>query len=338
MSTAQVIGIDLAKSVFQIHVADAKGHCILRKSVRRAQFLDTLANLPASLIGLEACGSSHHWARELKKLGHTVKLIAPQFVKPFVKSNKNDVVDAEAIAEAVVRPTMRFVPVKTEEQQALLLIHREREGLTKERTALINRIRSTLSEFGIFIPVGPQRLHRWFREDYAASEQILPVIMQRHVKRLMERLQGLESAIATMDVEIDELSKKNDHCKRLLEVPGIGRLTASALVASVGNGAAFTSARQFSAWLGLVPRQHSSGGKQRLLGVSKRGDVYLRKLLIHGARAVVKHMNPKRMTTPWLRQLSERAHPNVVIVALANKLARIAWSMLRSEQRYCEAI
>lgn len=336
MKAVTVVGIDLAKQVFQIHFSDEHGNKILNKQVRRHKLLAVLRQLEPCLVGMEACGSSHHWAREIQALGHTVKLMAPQYVKAYVKTNKNDAADAEAIAEAVTRPGMRFVEIKSAEQQSVLLLHREREGLTRERTALINRIRGTLSEFGVIIPKGPHRMKTWFREDYPRYEASLPSLLQRHVQRLLQRFHGLEEAIAEQDKEINAESRRDEACQRLEEVPGIGRLTASALRASVGNARSFKNGREFAAWLGLVPRQHASGGKQRLLGISKRGDAYLRRMLIHGARAVLRHMNPKRSVTPWLDALSRRRHRNVVIVALANKLARIAWALLYHQRRYQE--
>ena len=217
-------------------------------------------------------------------------------------------------------------------------MHREREGLVKERTALINRIRSTLGEFGIAIPSGPQRLKRWFRESYGEYEYDLPDLMKRHIQRMRIRLLQLEGDVEMLDREIDLHGKYNPEIKRLKEVPGIGRLTASALVASIGDGKAFKSGRQFASWLGLVPKQHASGGKQKLLGIGKRGDSYLRRMLIHGSRSVLRHLNPKRSVTPWLKNLLSRAHPNVVIVALANKLARIAWALLTKKQLYQEVL
>lgn len=338
MDNVSVVGLDLAKNVFQVHCADDSGRCIQSKALRRPQVLRFFATLKPCLVGMEACGSSHYWARELERLGHDVRLMAPQYVKAYVKTNKNDAADAAAICEAVTRPGMRFVDIKTEEQQAILLLHRDREGLTRDRTALINRLRATLAEFGVATPSGPQRLNRWFREDYSSYCGHLPGLVERQVERMRARLRGLENEIAALDVEIDLTSRSNEACQRLEAVPGIGRLTASALVATVGKGQAFKSGRQFAAWLGLVPRQYSSGGKIRLLGISKRGDGYLRRMLIHGARAVIRHMNPKRAVTGWLAQLSTRAHHNVVIVALANKLARIAWAILYRERTYSEAL
>ena len=336
MTEATVVGIDLAKNVFQVHGVDKNENCIFRRKLSRAKVLEFFSNLPSCIVGMEACGSAHYWARELSRIGHVVKLMPPQYVKPYVKTNKNDIADAEAICEAVIRPNMRFVDVKSPDQQALLLIHREREGAVKERTSLLNRIRATLGEFGISVPVGPQRMKRWFNESYGKTEVQLPALLTRHVYRMRSRLSELEKHIAELDNEIDRTSRENEACGRLEEVPGIGRLTASALVATVGNGKAFKSGRQFAAWLGLVPRQYSSGGKQNLQGISKRGNSYLRRMLIHGARAVIKHMNPKRKVTPWLTSLSARAHKNVVIVALANKLARMAWALLSKGSSYKE--
>lgn len=336
MKMVAVVGIDLAKQVFQIHYADERGGKLLNKSVRRSQLLSILQQLPPCLVGMEACGSSHYWAREILKLGHEVKLMAPQYVKAYLKTNKNDSADAEAIAEAVTRPGMRFVDVKDADQQSILLLHREREGLTRERTSLINRIRARLGEFGVIIPKGPTRMNVWFKNEYSRCEADLPSLLQRHVQRLFQRLRGLEDSIAVLDEEINASSRSDEACRRLEEVPGIGRLTASALRASVGNARSFKNGREFAAWLGLVPKQCSSGGKQRLLGISKRGDAYLRRMLIHGARAVFRHMNPERSVTPWLDALSRRRHRNVVIVALANKLARIAWALLFHQRRYQE--
>lgn len=337
MDKVAVVGLDLAKNVFQVHGSDKLGRKVFNKSLRRGSVIKFFAKLPPCLIGMEACGSSNYWGRTLSELGHEVKLMPPQYVKPYVKTNKNDAADAEAICEAVTRPSMRFVSVKTEEQQALLLIHRERDGLMRDRTALINRLRATLSEFGVTAPSGPSRLNKWFQDVYGDRESELPELMCRHIQRMRLRLNELERCIADLDEEIDQEIKRNEACLRLLDVPGIGRLTASALVASIGNGHAFKSGRQLSAWLGLVPRQHSSGGKTVLRGISKRGDAYLRRMLIHGARAVLRHLNPKRvMLTRWLSELSARANMNVVIVALANKLARIAWALLSKGSRYIE--
>lgn len=332
MQKIATVGVDLAKNIFQVHCVDSDGHVIKNRAIRRAQFLQFFSNLQPCLVGMEACGSAHHWARELQSLGHDVRLIAPQFVKAYVKSNKSDAADAEAICEAVARPGMRFVGIKSVDQQAILLLHREREGITKERTSLINRIRSTLAEFGVTAPKGPAKLR--FRIEYSGFESELSVLIQRHIQRMLHRLNELEASITILDEELDSYSRQTEACRRLEEVPGIGRLTASAIVATVGDARAFKNGRQFAASLGLVPRQHSSGGKTRLMGISKRGDGYLRRMLIHGARAVLRHMNPKRSATKWLQELSARRHRNVVIVAMANKLARIAWALLYHQRNY----
>lgn len=337
MDNVEVVGIDLAKSVFQVHCVDSQGHSVLKQAMRKPALLRFFSNLLPCLIGMEACSSSHHWGRVLQEMGHTVKLMPPQYVKPYVKTNKNDQADAEAICEAVTRPNMRFVDVKNHDQQSILLLHRDRDGLMRDRTALINRLRATLAEFGITVPKGPARLKRWFSGQYSEYEDELTELMKRHTMRMLARLNMLEREIAELDAELNRHVTQTEACKRLMDVPGIGRLTASALVATVGNARAFKSGRQLSAWLGLVPRQYSSGGKSVLLGISKRGDSYLRRMLIHGARAVVRHLNPKReYISGWLERLLLRTHHNVVIVALANKLARIAWALLSKNQRYLE--
>ncbi|MBE8715932.1 IS110 family RNA-guided transposase [Cellvibrio polysaccharolyticus] len=332
-----VIGVDLAKNVFQVCAASGSGKRLINKKITRAKLLDFFVNLPPCLVGMEACSSAHHWARQIQKLGHHVKLIPPQFVKPYVKSNKNDAADADAICEAVTRPTMRFVAIKSEEQQALLLLHRDRKGLVGERSAIANRLRASLAEFGLIVPVGIHKLRAWLQQDYGAYEETLPVMMRLHAQRLAGRLRQIDQHIDEIEHEIKRYNPDIELTKRLQEVPGIGPLTASALVATIKDGSSFKSGREFSAWLGLVPRQHSSGGKDRLLGISKRGDTYLRTLFIHGARAVIKHMNPRRSMTPWIAELMRRRHRNVVIVALANKLARIAWALMSKGKSYDEA-
>ncbi len=336
MNQVTTVGVDLAKNIFHVHCVDSRGNCLSRRKFSRSKLSEFFATLPGCLVGMEACGSSHFWAREISKFGHTVKLMPPQYVKLYVKTNNNDAADAEAICEAVTRPSMRFVNIKTADQQTILLIHREREGAIKERTALINRIRATLLEFGITIPAGPTRMRRWFCDSYGQVEAKLNPLLSRHIGRMRRRLVELESHIMELEKEIDMSNAEQDACARLLAVPGIGRLTASALVATVGDGRAFRSGRQFSAWLGLVPKQHSTGGKTHLQGISKRGDSYLRRMLIHGARAVMRHMNENRSIYKWVTGLARRAHRNVVIVALANKLARVAWSLLSKGTKYQE--
>ena len=336
METVTTIGIDLAKNVFQVCGMSRSGKVLFNKKLRRNRVLNFCCQLPNCLIGMEACASSHFWARELSKQGHEVKLMAPQYVKPYVKTNKNDAADAQAICEAVSRPSMRFVGIKTEAQQTLLLLHRDRSGLIRDRTSVINRLRASMAEFGVIAPQGIKKLRHWFCEEYGAVEINLSPLMQQQVKRLLSRLYYLDEEINRIEQDIQIVSSDDDSFQRLKEIPGIGELTASALVATVGDAKSFKNGRQFAAWLGLVPRQHSSGGKQQLHGISKRGDVYLRTLLIHGARAMVRHMSPKRAVSVWIANLLSRCHKNKVIVAVANKIARIVWVLLARKERYVE--
>jgi transposase len=270
-------------------------------------------------------------------LGHTVKLMAPQFVKPYVKNNKNDVADAEAICEAVRRPSMRFVPVKSPDHQALLAVHRARAGLVKARTAQANQLRGLLGEFGIVIAPGTRSLAARMPSILAEADNGLPPIMCALAARLLAHFHHLDREILALECEIERWHRQTAASRRLAEMPGLGPITASALVASVGDAKSFANARQFAAWLGLTPRQHSSGGKPRLLGISKRGDAYLRTLLIHGARAVIRQHQRRGCPEGWLTRLLARRHPNVAAVALANKNARIVWALLARDQRFCPA-
>ena len=330
------IGVDLAKTVFAIHGVDARGKAVLRKSLKRHQVLAFFGNLPPCLVGMEACGSAHHWARQLTALGHTVKLMAPQFVKPYVKTNKNDSADAEAICEAVARPTMRFVPGKTAESQAILAVHRARQAFVKARTAQANQIRGLLSEFGLVIPQGLGRIAPQIPRILEDADNGLPDTMRPLIARLAAHLKELDRQVDELEAEIQAWHRQSDASRRLQKVPGIGPLTASALVASIGDATAFVNGRQFAAFLGLVPRQHSSGGKPTLLGISKRGDVYLRTLLIHGACAVIRASERKTDTDSWLKRLMGRRNKNVAAVALANKNARIVWALLAHGRDYQE--
>jgi len=282
------------------------------------------AQLPPCLIGMEACGSAHFWARKLTGLGHTVKLMAPQFVKPYVKTNKNDARDAEAICEAVGRPTMRFVAIKTPEQQALLALHRARQGLVRARTAQGNQIRGLLAEFGLVIPKGLRHLASYIPEILEDAENGLARMSRELFTRLLEHLRHLDTQVLALEAQIKAWHRQDAASRRLEEIPGIGPLTASALVASIGDARHFKNGRQLSAWLGLVPRQRSTGGKSNLLGISKRGDVYLRTLLIHGARSTLRTAKPDT----WGAGLAERSNKNLAAVALANKTARIVWALL----------
>jgi transposase len=328
------VGLDLAKNVFQVHGIDERGNVALKKQLRRHQVLEFFVNLPACLIGMEACGSAHHWARKLLGLGHTVRLISPQFVKPYVKTNKNDAADAEAICEAVGRPNMRFVPVKNVEQQGVLALHRVRQGFVKTRTAQANQIRGLLAEFGVVIPQGIAQLFTRLPEVLEDATNELPDSMRALTHRLLEHLKELEQRAKEIEAQIAAWHGENELSRRLAAIPGIGLLGASALAATVGNARNFSSGRQLAAWLGLVPRQNSSGGKNVLLGMSKRGDAYLRTLLIHGARAVIYRARQNPSGSGWLHKLLGRRNVNVAAVALANKNARIAWALLARDQQY----
>jgi transposase len=319
------IGLDLAKNVFQVHGVDERGKAVLRKRLRRDQVAAFFANLPRCLVGMEACASAHHWARTIEQWGHVVKLMAPQFVKPYVKTNKNDVADAEAICEAVSRPQMRFVPIKNAEQQAFV----------KARTAQANQIRGLLGEYGIILPQGMSHIAKRLPAILEDGENELPGSFRALLCRLGEHLKELDRQVGELEVQIHSWHRENEASRRLEQIPGIGPIAASALVATIGDARSFKNARQLAAWLGLVPRQHSSGGKPLLLGISKRGDSYLRTLLILGARAVLRVV--ERKVSPvqsWLVQLTERRHTNVAAVALANKNARIVWALLAHDRYY----
>jgi len=328
------IGIDLAKEVFQIHGVDAQGKTVLRKQLRRSEMAKYFANLEPCLVGIEACGSAHHWARKLGEFGHTVKLMSPQFVKPYVKTNKHDMADAEAICEAVGRPNMRFVPIKTVEQQAILSAHRARQGFVKARTAQANQIRGLLSEFGIVIPRGIQSIGKRIPDILEDAENGLPGSMRRLLERLYDHLKELGRQVEALELQIKLWHKESEASQRLEAIPGVGPITASAMVATVGNAREFKNSRQLAAWLGLVPKQHSSGGKQTFLGISKRGDTYLRTLLIHGARAVIRFAEKKPKPESWLYKLMARRNKNVAAVALANKNARIIWALLARDTAF----
>lgn len=329
------VGIDLAKQVFQIHGVNKSEKVEQRKQLRRSQMLNYFGKLEPCLIGMEACSSAHYWSRELSKFGHDVRLMAPQFVKPYVKSGKNDANDAEAICEAVSRSNMRFVAIKTVEQQVIQAEHRIRSRLVKSRTALTNEIRGFLAEFGVIVAKSIGPLRRALPELLEDAENGLPGNFRVLLMGLSEELRTLDERIATFDARIAQAAREDDRIKRLLEVEGIGPITASALVAAVGDGAQFNSGRDMSAWFGLTPRQHSSGGKNRLGGISKRGDKYIRMLLVHGARAAVKAaQNKEDGRSRWVKNLADRRNKNIATVALANKNARIAWSILSRGESY----
>jgi transposase len=323
------VGIDLAKNVFQVHGIDERGKAVLRNQLRRAQVAVFFSNLPPCVIGMEACASAHHWSRTLQRFGHTVRLMAPQFVKPYVKTNKNDVADAEAICEAVGRPNMRFVPIKSIEQQAILSVHRVRQGFVKARSAQGNQIRGLLGEFGVVIPQGIINVTKRAPEILEDAGNELPVPFRHLISRLTEHLKELDRQVKEFEKEIIAWHRSSELSRKLEKIPGIGPLAASALVASIADARSFKNGRQVSAWLGLVPRQSSSGGKPMLLGMSKRGDAYLRTLLIHGARsAILAATNKVDNTQGWLTDLLKRRHPNIAAVALANKNVRTVWALL----------
>jgi transposase len=329
------VGFDVAKTIFQVHGVDGQGRITERKRLKRNQVLTYFANLEPCLIGMEACGSAHYWARQMAGFGHTVKLIAPQFVKPYVKTNKNDAADAEAICEAVARPNMRFVPVKNDEQQGVLALHRARQGFVKARTAQANQIRGLLAEYGVVMPQGIGHIAKRLPEILEDAENALPGLFRALIARLGEHLQTLDRHVEELDAQIQRWHRDNATSQRLAQIPGIGPITASALAASIGDGKQFRNGRQLAAWLGLVPRQHSSGGKPLLLRISKRGDTYLRTLLIHGARAVIRcARNKADYPGSWLACLTDRRHKNVAAVALANKNARIVWALLAHKRQY----
>jgi transposase len=325
----------LAKNLFQVHGADAQGRPVLKRRLAREKVLEFFANLPPCLVGLEACAAAHHWARELRKLGHEVRLMPPQYVRPYVKTNKHDAADAEAICEAVTRPGMRFVPIKNEGQQALLMLHRVREQLLKQRTATVNALRAHLAEFGI---VAAQR-RRGLRELLAViadqEDRRLPPLARELLQILADHLRALEERVVELDRRLVATARDGGACERLAAVPGIGPVIATALVATVGDAKTFASGRHLAAWLGLVPRQHSSGGKERLLGISKRGDGYLRRQLVHGARALVAVAKGRGGgLRAWVGGLLARRPYNVVVAAIANKLARVAWALLSRGEIY----
>ena len=328
------IGIDSAKNVFQIHGADERGTAVLKKQLKRDQVVPFFANLLPCKIGMEACGSAHYWARKLQALGHSVQLIAPQYVKPFVKRNKNDAADAEAICEAVTRPNMPAVPIKNASQQATLSVHRARQGFVKARTAQANQIRGLLAEFGIIIPQGISHIAKRVPEIIEDGENELPGSFRLLIQRLVDHLKVLDQQVGELEREIQAWHRENEASKKLAKIPGIGPMTASALVASVGNARSFRNGRQLAAWLGIVPKQHSTGGKATLLGISKRGDTYLRTLLIHGARAVIRVAERKPQPDAWLGKLLTRRNKNVAAVALANKNARTIWALLAHDRAY----
>src|SRR5262252_488110 len=330
-----VFWIDIAKRVFHAVGRDDRGNVVYRKRVSRPGLIPCIAKLPPVRIGLEACGGAHYWARRFRAHGHEVKLMAPQFVKPYVKSHKNDSRDAEAIAEAMTRPTMRFVPTKEVDQQDLQALHRVRERLIGARTALVHEVHGLMHEYGIVIPKGVAKFRQAVVGKLESEQDKLTPLSQELFWQLVDEFAALEKQLAYYQEKLEALATMHPECQRLRTIPGIGPVSATALVAAVSDASACKNGRPFAAWLGLVPHQHSTGGKERLLGISKRGDSYVRKLLIHGARVTLRWVGLKTdRRSQWMRQLLERRGKNRTAVAVANKNARIVWALLTSHQDY----
>jgi len=330
-----VLGIDLAKQSFQLHGADSKGNVVLKKKLSRNSLCEFVARLPVCIIGLEACGGAHYWTRVFERFGHTVRMIAPQFVKPFVKSNKNDSVYAEAICEAVQRPSMRFVPAKSVEQQDIQSLHRIRSQIVARRTAQANQIRGLLMEYGVVIPKGISYIRKEIPLILEDAENELTPLFRHLLNELYDEMVHMDSRVKSIETKLETICTQSEDCQRLLSIPGIGLLSATAMIAAIGDINVFKNGRELAAWLGLVPRQHSTGGKPTLLGISKRGDTYLRTLLIHGGRTVVrvaeKHQDRRNK---WISDLDKRRGKNISAVAVANKNARVAWSLLSNKTTY----
>jgi transposase len=337
MQAVTTIGLDIAKSVFQVHGVEAEGNVIVRRQLKRRHVLAFFQKLPLCVVGLEACASSHYWARGLQALGHTVRMMPPAYVKPYVKRHKNDAADAEAICEAATRPTMRFVTIKTPEQQSCLMLHRTRHLFIRQQTAVINAIRAHLAEFGIVAPVGRNGVEQLLEVVANPDDKRLPEIARACVAALGAQLQTLKAQILQFDRLIMTWHRSNEASKRLDEIPGVGPVLATALVASIADPKAFRSGRDFSAWIGLVPKQNSSGGKERLGNISKRGDRYLRSLFTTGALAVIRYAKIHGTKhRPWLTALLARRPTKVAAIALANKIARMAWAIMTRGERYQE--
>jgi len=335
MKDIKVLGIDLAKDVFQLHGVNAMGKQVLKKRIERDKLAEYIAHIPQCTIAMEACGGSNYWARVFQRQGHNVKLISPQFVKPFVKTNKNDANDAEAIVEAASRPSMHFVPIKQVEQQDILSIHRVRSRVIKNRTALINEIRGLNLEYGIAIPLGALKVKSHLRSIIDDQKNELTNSSRELMQELYDELVEMEARLKKLEKKIKVICKENEQCRRILNIPGVGELTATALVAAVPNANEFKNGRHMSAWLGLIPRQSSSGNKQVLLGISKRGDRYLRTLLIHGARsALCRCKNTESKYSQWLTDKKASLSLNKAAVALANKNARIIWALLKTGKEF----
>ena len=336
MEKIATIGLDIAKSVFQVHGIDVVGEVVVRKRLSRARVIPFFAKLPRCLVGIEACSTSHHWARELIALGHDVRLMPAQYVKPYVKRGKNDASDAEAICEAVTRPTMRFVAVKTPEQQSVMMLHRVRLMLNRQRTQLSNATRAHMSEFGIVAPVGRIGLERLLAIVADKDDERIPPDARICLEMLGAQLTVVKEQILENDRRIRASARDTEVGRRLMEIPGVGPLLASAFVASVADPQVFKTGRDLAAWIGLVPRQNSSGGKERLGGISRAGNQYLRQMLVVGAMAVIRHAERHGTKRAWLIELMKRRAKKVAAVALANKTARMVWALMTSGEHYRE--
>lgn len=336
MGEVTTVGLDIAKSVFQVHGIDAAGEVIVRRRLSRARMLPFFAKLPRCVVGIEACNTSHHWARELIALGHDVRLMPAQYVKPYVKRGKNDAADAEAICEAVTRPTMRFVAVKTPEQQSVMMLHRVRLMLSRQRTQLTNAMRAHMSEFGVVAPVGRMGVERLLEVIADQDDQRIPSDARLCLEMLGAQLVVVKEQLLENDRRIRASARETEVGRRLMEIPGVGPLLASAFVASVADPTMFRTGRDLAAWIGLVPKQNSSGGKERLGGISRAGNRYLRQMLVVGAMAVIRHAERHGTKRAWLLQLLARRATKVAAVALANKTARMVWALMTSGERYRE--
>ena len=336
MESAVTIGLDLGKSVFQVHGVDAGGAVVIQRRLTRGRLLAFFAKQPACLVGMEACAAAHHWGRELQKLGHKVRLMPPRYVKPYVKRQKNDAADAEAICEAVTRPNMRFVEIKTCEQQGILVLHRVRLMLTRQRVQLSNAIRGHMAEYGLVAPVGRNGLQRLIAIIEDPDDGRVPAVARASLVPLVRQLWMVNDQVLENDRLVRASARSTELGHRLMEVPGVGPVLASAMVATVPDPTAFKSGRDLAAWIGLVPRQNSSGGKEKLGGITKQGDRYLRQLLVAGALAVIRYAQRHGTRRPWLMHLLARRTPKIAAVALANKMARVIWAMMVTGERYKE--
>jgi len=334
MSEVITIGLDLAKNVFQVHGVDAEGVVVIQRQLRRSQVLPFFKKLGPCLVGMEACATAHHWARQLMGLGHEVKLMPPNYVKAYVKRGKNDAADAAAICEAVTRPTMRFASVKDTEQQGILMVHRTRELLVRQRTMAVNALRAHMAEFGIVAPVGVPQVKKLLAIINDPDDARLPPVARSCLEALARQFLSLDAEINAAEKHIHAWHRSNETSRRLETIPGIGRITASALSASVSDPSVFRSGRELAAWIGLVPKQNSTGGKQRLGRISKQGDPYLRWLLVAGALSVIRQAERRGTASPWLAGIIARKPTKVAAVALANKNARIVWSILMGGEGY----